>query len=276
MKGLSAALCVLGLATQGAAQDKPSGEETPSALLAKGPLQNVVGRLLPFVQFKVEGERLTLDRSGWPDPGAAAEPEPNERRRPNFSGREPPTPVDRLFEQLCEASKAGSGGFSGGAGGSAQTVGEPVKAGETNLIKIGEKTCPKCGAEIAIVASKDVSVVKFGDRHLATDSLQCRLWRRGESYHIHLQELKGPKRTFELVGEASGSFRLQFMHPDGDMVMIHQAESGRFTAMALSSGRIFAGHGKSFTEFLKQNHAEADAYLTPVFHQLGVKPFTVP
>jgi hypothetical protein len=98
----------------------------------------------------------------------------------------------------------------------------------------------------------------------------------GEAVRMILHEAQPPRRTLEFSDDGQGGFRLEVLHPDGEMVLLHQMRQGRFAAFALVSGQLFAGQGESFPAFCRQHRAGLNAQILPALEQFGVAPILSP
>jgi hypothetical protein len=106
--------------------------------------------------------------------------------------------------------------------------------------------------------------------------LSGRLHIRGESIRMLLDEPQAPHRSLELTINGTSSFRIQLSHPDGDLVLLSQAQNGRFTAVALVGGQTFTGRGESFVAFFKAHRREMETQVLPALGPLGVQPVPAP
>jgi len=214
-----------------------------SSLVDVGPLQQVRKSLEQVFQFTLDGNALKLDRNRW-EAAAKEAPKPppkpegfdqDERFGRRAFGRrhvELSSPLDAIFIGIQEQSRANSKGFSMGSGGTS----------------------------------------RGSDRSFTGDDLYGKLSSRGDSIRLTLEEQQPPKRTLELIVEDQTSFRIQLTHPDGDLILLHQARNGRFSAVTTIGGRLFAGQGESYQAFLRQHQAEVEATLLPTLRLFGIDP----
>jgi hypothetical protein len=117
---------------------------------------------------------------------------------------------------------------------------------------------------------------RIRDLRFSGASLNGNLHIHGDIVRLILEEAQPPRRTLEFSDDGQGSFRLEVLHPDGEMVLLHQMRQGRFAAFALVSGQLFAGQGESFPAFCRQHRAGLNAQILPALEQFGVAPILSP
>lgn len=103
-------------------------------------------------------------------------------------------------------------------------------------------------------------------------NLSGRLEIRTDAVRISLEEVQAPHRTLEFHDDGAGGLRLQVTHPDGDLVLLQQSRKGIVSAVALTSGHLFAGQADSFAAFLRQHRQAFETQFLPVFDHLGIQP----
>jgi hypothetical protein len=230
------------LAAEGVAQERgPAG----SPLIGDGPLQQVRKPLERLFQFNLDGDRLKLDRERWPKPNKVQDPLPDDdagdrnpfgRNRFRMGRQEATTPIEVIFAEIQEQSRATGRGMSGGGTG----------------------------------------VDRRRERHFSSGILAGRLALRGETIRLTLEEVEAPHRTLEFVAEETGMFRIQLMHADGDLVIVQQSADGRFSAVALAGDETAAGQDRTFMDYFRRHRSDAEARVLPVLAQFGVRPILSP
>jgi hypothetical protein len=108
--------------------------------------------------------------------------------------------------------------------------------------------------------------VRFSGTNLAG-----RLLTRADSVRMSLDEIKPPQRTLEFSEDSTGGFRLQLVHPDGDLIFVSQGRNGSFAGVAMVGGKQFAGRGESFVAFYRQHRADVEAHILPALEQFGIQ-----
>jgi hypothetical protein len=102
------------------------------------------------------------------------------------------------------------------------------------------------------------------------------LYLRGDTLRLSLEEAQAPQRTLEYRDDGQGSFRLQVMHPDGDLILMSQGRKGAFAVVALLGNQSFSGKGESFVAFYRQHRQEMDTLVLPALASLGIQPVLSP
>jgi hypothetical protein len=230
-----------------AAADSPgqADKATPPAkspLASDGFFQSVKEPVSKMFAVTFDGPKLKLDRKAW-----------GEKAKDDKKGGGAAAGIG--------GGRIVIGGFGGGFGG-----GHPV---ETLFHQI-QNTAGVGGSGMGI--SGDDRTV-----HFSGGKCNGQLHTRGDTVRqLQLEETEGPGRTIELNEDGKGGFRMQLLHPDGDLVMVQQTPKGAFRVVALVGGRTFAGQGESFTAFYKQHRAAMENDVLPILNKFGIDPIVSP
>lgn len=108
------------------------------------------------------------------------------------------------------------------------------------------------------------------------EKLSGRLHVQDQIVRMNLEEAEAPRRTLEYTDDGNGNLRIQVSHPDGDMVLLNQTQSGRCVVVALIDGRLVAATGDSFLDVYRKHRKEMDELVLPVLAHFGAEVLPPP
>ncbi len=105
----------------------------------------------------------------------------------------------------------------------------------------------------------------------ASNAFQGSIDISGKSFRLSLAERKGPARKISFHVDGWGVLRLSVCNSSGSLLlMINQADKGRFSIAHVAGETIFAAGAESFDAFYAKHRDYVDGKLFPLLKHLGV------
>jgi hypothetical protein len=97
----------------------------------------------------------------------------------------------------------------------------------------------------------------------------------GEAVHLMFEEKQAPQRLLMFHADGDSDFRIQYIHPDGDLILLKQ-NSGGFSIVAILAGKVITEQGDSFLAVYRQHREELRDVILPILAQIGINPILSP
>jgi hypothetical protein len=262
MKSLLIGLCLLGLLiVRGhAAETSISEPANASSLTADGELQNIREPLSQIFKIVIDGSKLKIDRAAW-DRIAHLPPK-------NDGG--------------ANAVNLMPNGLQGAAAAQQAALMAQQAAIRNRMMMQQDHFGPDSSIEVLFQHIEDhvgraSSHGRSGSgnkisREFGSETISGRLQINDDDIHLTLEEMQGPQRLFQFKTEGENDFRIQLIHPEGDLIIINQKGDGRFSLVSIMDGKAWSEQADSFLDFFRQHRKEMDGTILPILERFGICP----